>query len=182
VSFLLEVLWASIMVGVPIAVFSFAMVWWALERGHFKEANDTKALERELKAMSKQNKKDKKDKSKGGASMHPVLKKWGDFGGGFYGIVGLFTYVVIETRELIDMVIDFGGFIEFLKQLDIGVIISVFISAIINFVAAIMWPFYWLKRIDTDQSWIWFVMAYAGYWAGMKAAQVLVQRRAGTKT
>ena len=95
-SFLLEVFWALAMVGVPITVFSFVMVWWALEKGHFKESGDTKALERELKAMSKQNKKDKKDKTKNSAKMHPVLKKWGDFGGGFYGIVGLFTYVVIE--------------------------------------------------------------------------------------
>ena len=181
-SFLLEVFWAIAMVGVPIAVFSFVMVWWALEKGHFKESGDTKALERELKAMSKQNKKDKKDKTKTSTNMHPVLKKWGDFGGGFYGIVGLFTYVVIEIRELIDMVIDFGGFIQFLKQLDFGLIIEVFISAITNFVAAIVWPVYWLDRIDTKQTWVWFVVAYGGYWAGMKAAQGYVQRRSDAKS
>ena len=179
--FLVEVFWALIMVGVPIAVFSFSMVWWALQRGHFKESNDTKALVRELKAMSKQAKKDKKEK-KANANMHPILKKWGDFGGGFYGIVGLFTYIVIEIRELIDMVIEFGGFIDFLKQLDFGLIIDVLVSALTNFIAAIVWPAYWLERIDTDQTWIWFVVAYAGYWAGMRAAQILAQRRSGAQS
>jgi nitrogen fixation-related uncharacterized protein len=179
VSFLIEVLWALLMVGVPIAAFTLAMFWWALERGHFKESKDTKALSLELKLMSK---KGKKNKSKKADDLHPVLKKWGQFGGGFYGIVGLFTYIVIEVREVIDMIIGFGGVIDFLKQLDFGLIIDIFVAAIMNFVAAIIWPLYWLKRIDTEQTWIWFVVAYAGYYAGMKAAQILVQRRSGAKS
>ncbi len=44
-----------------------------------------------------------------------------------------------------------------------------------NFVTAIVWPVYWMKRIDTGQVWIWFVMAYAGYWVGLKLAQALIQ-------
>lgn len=177
-SFLIEVFWALLMVGVPIAAFTLAMYWWALEHGHFKESLDIRALGRELKAISKNS---RKNKSKDLKAPHPILNKWGKFGGGFYGIVGFFTYIVIEIRELIDMVIDFGGFIDFLKQLDFGLIIRIFIDAITNFVAAMVWPIYWLDRIDTDQTWIWFVVAYGGYWAGMKAAQVLVQRRIDVK-
>ena len=175
-NFLIEVFWALLMVGVPIAAFTLAMFWWALERGHFKESLNTRALERELKTMSANSKKNKTGDTE---AMHPVLNKWGRFGGGFYGIVAFFTYLVIEIRELIDMIIGFGGFIDFLKQLDFDLIIRIFIDAITNFVSAMVWPFYWLKRIDTEQTWVWFVVAYVGYWVGLKAAQVLNQRRSG---
>ena len=180
--FLIEVFWALLMVGLPIAAFTLAIVWWALQRGHFKETLDTRALGREIKNFSRKNKKNKKNKTGNTDTLHPVQKKWAKFGGGFYGIVAFFTYIVVEVREIITMIISFGGFIEFLKQLDFSVIISVFIEAITNFVSAMVWPWYWMQRIDTDQTWIWFVIAYAGYWAGLKAAQLLIQHRPGVET
>ena len=170
---LIEVFWALLMVGIPIGVFTLAIVWWALQRGHFQETLDIKALEREIKAMSKNNKKNKK---KDKPDLHPVQKKWAKFGGGFYGIVAFFTYVVVEVTEIITMVINFGGFFGFLKQLDLGVIINMLIEALTNFITAMVWPVYWMDRIETDQTWVWFVVAYAGYWLGLKLAQVLVQR------
>lgn len=162
------------MVGVPIAVFTLVIVWWALQRGQFKELVDTRALGREMKAMSRNHKKEKKE---GIGKQHPLQSQWAKFGGGFYGIVAFFTYIVVEVIEITTMIINFGGFIDFLKQLDFSIIISIFIEAITNFVTAMIWPLYWMKRIDTDQTWIWFVVAYAGYWVGLRAAQVLIQRR-----
>lgn len=173
-NFLIEIFWALILVGAPIAAFTLAIVWWSLERGHFKESKDFKALGRELKAMSKKRKKNGIDGQK---MQHPVMNKWAKFGGGFYGIVAFFTYIVIEVKEIIVMIVDLGGFINFLKQLDIGLIISILVDAFTNFIAAMVWPAYWLKRIDTDQTWVWFVVAYAGYRAGLKLAQLMHQRR-----
>ena len=167
------------MVGVPIAAFTLAIVWWSLERGHFKESQDFRALGRELKAMSKKRKKNVADHQ---TKQHPVMNKWAKFGGGFYGMVAFFTYIVIEIKEIIGMVVSLGGFIDFLKQLDIGLIISILVDAFTNFIAAMVWPAYWLKRIDTDQTWLWFVVAYWGYWAGLKLAQLLHQRRSSAKT
>ena len=180
--FLIEVFWALLMVGVPIAVFTLAITWWVLQRGHFQELLDTKALQREIKAMSKDYKKNKKDKSANNSTQHPLQKKWAKFGGGFYGIVAFFTYVVVEVTEIATMIMNFGGLIDFFKQLNIGVIIDMFVEALVNFITAMVWPLYWLKRIDTDQTWIWFVIAYVGYWAGLKMAQILVQRRSGVET
>ena len=174
--FLIEVFWAVLMVGAPISVFTLALVWWALQRGHFQESLDTRALEREMKAMSRKNKK--KDR-KSDKTRHPLEKKWAKFGGGFYGIVAFFTYIVIEVTEIITMIMNFGGLFDFLRQLDFDVIISIFLEALINFVAAMIWPLYWMKRIDTDQTWIWFLVAYAGYWLGLKLAQTLIRRRPG---
>jgi hypothetical protein len=176
--FLIEVFWAIFMVGLPVAVFTTAIVWWSLQQGHFGESLDTKALGREIKAMSKKSKK-KGEEAK--TKLHPVQKKWAKFGGGFYGIVGLFTYIVIEFFEIISMIRNVGGFFQFLKNFDIDVIIEIFISALTNFIAALVWPFYWMQRIDTDQTWIWFVIAYAGYWLGLKLAQTLIQRNSGAE-
>jgi hypothetical protein len=178
VGLLIEVFWALLMVGIPIGMFTLVIVWWALQRGHFQETLDIKALEREIKAMSKKNKKNKKEDK---PDLHPVQKKWAKFGGGFYGIVALFTYVVVEVTEIITMVMNFGGFFGLLKQLDLDVIINMLVEALTNFITAMVWPVYWMDRIDTDQTWVWFVMAYAGYWLGLKLAQVLIQRRQGAE-
>ena len=74
------------------------------------------------------------------------------------------------------MIINFSGFFDFLKQLNLNVIINIFVEAITNFITAMIWPVYWMDRIDTNQTWIWFLIAYAGYWLGLKLAQVLNQR------
>ena len=183
--FLIEVFWALLMAGVPIAVFTLALVWWALQGGHFQESLDPRALEREMQAMGKKNKKDKKDKkeaTQSPVSQHPLQKKWGKFGGGFYGIVAFFTYIVIEVLDITTTIMNFGGFIDFLKQLDIGLIISMFIEALTNFISAMIWPVYWMDRIETDQKWVWFVVAYGGYWLGLRMAQTLFQRRKAAET
>ena len=93
--FLIELFWAVFMVGLPIAAFTLAIVWWSLQQGHFSESLDSKALEREIKAMSK---KTKENGKKLKPDLHPVQRKWSKFGGGFYGIVGFFTYIVSNNR------------------------------------------------------------------------------------
>jgi len=179
VGFVIEVFWALLMAGVPIGVFTLALVWWALHHGHFQESLDMKGLEREMKAMAKARKKSKNEDQ---VSQHPIQKKWAKFGGGFYGIVAFFTYIVVEVTDITTMIINFGGFIDFLKQLDIGLIVGIFIEAITNFITAMVWPVYWMERIETDQTWIWFVIAYGGYWVGLKQAQAMFQRRKGTES
>jgi hypothetical protein len=56
---------------------------------------------------------------------------------------------------------DIGGLISLL--------INLFIESIMNFVAAIAWPVYWLGR--AQPFWLWLIVAYAGYWLGVRAAQ-----------
>ena len=191
--FVIEVFWALLMVGTPIAVFTLVLVWWALQRGHLQEGLDTKALGREMKAMSKSHKKKNKE---GQASQHgpdqpldqflvsssPVQRKWVKFGGGFYGIVAFFTYIVVEVTDVTTTILSFGGFTDFLRQLDFNLIIGIFIEALTNFITAMIWPVYWMERIETDQTWIWFLVAYGGYWLGLKQAQAMFQRRKDAET
>lgn len=179
--FLAEILWAAFLVGAPVGVFTLALVRWALQRGHLKESTDTGALRRELKAMSGSRKRNKnKTDIEKQDKLHPLQKKWAKFGGGFYGIVAFFTYIVIEVREVIDTISHLGGFIDFIANLGINLIIQMLVQAVLNFVSAMIWPVYWMQRIETHQVWVWFGMAYAGYWCGLKLAQVMVQRGAQT--
>jgi len=185
---IIEAIWAVVLVGVPITLFTLAIVWWGLRNGHFKEINDSKELGRELKRMAKGKNKTGNDKhgnknseNNGPESKKPDLiqKKWAKFGGGFYGIVAFFTYLVVEIREIVDMILNIGGLWEFIKQFDVGVIVELFISALMNFITAMVWPLYWMKRIDTNQVWMFFVAAYGGYVLGLKLAQRLNQHRKG---
>ena len=167
----IEAIWALVLVGLPITLFTLAIAWWGMRNGHFKEINDRKELGREMKKMSKEKIDPKND------NRDLIQKKWAKFGGGFYGIVAFFTYLVVEIREIADVIMNIGGLWEFIKHLDVGVIIELFVNAFINFVTAMTWPLYWMNRIDTNQVWMFFLAAYAGYVLGLKLAQQLNQRR-----
>jgi hypothetical protein len=174
VDLLVEVFQALLMAGVPIGLFTLALVWWALRGGHFTESSDRKALEREMEAM----KKARQDKAeKDAPKQHPLQKKWARFGGGFYGIVAFFTYVVVEVTDIITTIAGFGGFIDFLKLLEVSIIVGMFIEALMNFITAMTWPVYWMDSVDSGYVWIWFVAAYFGYWQGLRLAQRLHKAR-----
>ena len=178
--FFTEVFWALLLVGLPIGAFTMALVYWVLRGTHSRGPLDSGVLRREIMTVTQRKKKNRKNKGADKEEekvLHPLQKKWTKFGGGFYGIVAFFTYIVVEVIEIIDMIANFGGFIDFIKQLDFDVIVQMFVQALMNFVTAIAWPAYWLKRIETDHVWIWFLMAYAGYWAGLKLVEKLIQRR-----
>jgi hypothetical protein len=178
VEFLVEIFRAVFIAGLPVAAFTLALVWWSLSRGHFRETTDSKALGLEIKRMAKTSRKAAKNKNGEDKNpQHPLQKKWAKFGGGFYGIVAFFTYIVVEIAEITTMISNFGGFIGFLQNIDLSVIIRILIDALTNFIRAMVWPVYWMERIDTNQVWIWFVVAYGGYWVGLNRALTMHQRR-----
>ena len=164
VDFLTDLAKAAIMVAVPIGLFTYVMVRWALSGSHFKESSSTQGLQKEMKALSKNKKTEPKIENL-------VHRKWVQFGGGFYGIVAFFTYIVIEVTELVNMILEFGGLMDFIRNIDIGLLVGIFVEAIMNFVAAIIWPLYWMQKIDSQNVWVWFVAAYGGYTLGARLAQ-----------
>ena len=105
--------------------------------------------------------------------------KWLAFGGGFYGVVGLLTYGVVELGELRDFFLGFESLSALLAHFGLDMLIGIFVGAVTNFVVAIAWPVYWLSDIHSDYIWVWFMVAYAAYWAGAKLA---LQRFATTGT
>lgn len=158
---------ALVMAGPVVFLFSFGLAWWGLRRGMFSETGGVDALDREIKAMGKL-KGDERPRS------NLVHEKWLKFGGGFYGVVGLITYAWVEAGEIMDLL---AGLRALVLQFDLGVLVNFFVDSFKNFITAIAWPAYWLSRVASSQPWLWFIAAYAGYWAGVRVAQAVFTRR-----
>ncbi len=167
-----ELIIAIIKAGIPVALASYAVVWWALKNDHLGPVLSLKDLEKEVKRQ----KKDKESKSNGDL----IHNKWLAFGGGFYGLVGLMTYVVVELREIRDFFMGFESFSALLSALSLDLFIDLLIDALTNFIVAIAWPMYWMSDIAGEYIWIWFAVAYGGYWAGAKYAIHRMQERVET--
>ena len=103
----------------------------------------------------------------------PLHNKWMAFGGGFYGVVALFTYLVIETIEVRDFLVKLPNVFEHGL---INLLLTLFIESLKNFITAIIWPAYWLRRL-AGEPWLWLIGAYAGYWLGTHAAFRFSSRR-----
>jgi uncharacterized membrane protein YqjE len=181
-----ELFRAFFMAGIPVAVASYLLIWWALKNKYLQGASNLKDVEVHFKGVSKARSRKKKDEKKlrkkgGGAvvmktgqqeehKMNPVHNKWLSFGGGFYGVVGLLTYAVVELGEIRDFITQFDGLSSLISDITLDLFIGFFINSITNFIVAIAWPVYWLSDIRSDYIWIWFLAAYAGYWAGTRFA------------
>ena len=108
--------------------------------------------------------------STGEGVQNAIHNKWLSFGGGFYGVVGLPTYVVVELGGIREFIPQFDGFLSLISDITLELFIGFFINSLMNFVVAIAWPVYWMRDIRSDYIWVWFVAAYAGYWAGTRFA------------
>lgn len=181
-------IWRALWVmTLPVAAFSCALILWSMKRGHLRGEGGVRGLGREMKVLAaarKAHKKQRKLQKKGKAVAAPaaepavpekkrdlVYDKWMKFGGGFYGVVAFYTYGVIEWREIVDFVAGFGGFWAMLEHISVGAAVEMLVNSILNFVAAIVWPLYWLKELPGRQPWLLFLAAYAGYWLGAWLAQ-----------
>ena len=155
---------ALLKAALPVAALTFLLFYWSFKTGRLTGAGGKKGLEAELKALQAGEKKGEKTKN-------PVHNKWMEFGGGFYGVIALFTFIIIEALEVWDFAANFAGVSQTLQSLGIELVIGFFVESIMNFIAAIAWPAYWIAEIDTGHIWLWFLLAYGGYWAGMKLAR-----------
>ncbi len=181
-----EIFRALFQAGIPVAVTSYLLIWWALKNQYLQGASNLKDVEIHFKGVSKarsrQKKEEKERRKKGGGAvemepgqqeshkMNPVHNKWLSFGGGFYGVVGLLTYAVVELGEIRDFITQFDGLSSLISDITLELFIGFFINSIMNFVVAIAWPVFWLSDIRSDYIWMWFVAAYAGYWSGTRFA------------
>lgn len=181
-----EFIRALFLAGIPVGLASHALVWWSLRQGYLEAVGSVRDLEKGFKLISKQRRRDRKQrkaaKKSGGAEapaveggsplphLDPVHRKWLAFGGGFYGIVALLTYVVVEFGELRDFFLNFESLGALLAQFGFDMLVNLFVDALMNFVVAISWPVYWMSEIAMNHVWIWFGVAYAAYWAGVRLA------------
>jgi hypothetical protein len=155
--------------GLPLFLLSFALVSLALHRD-WLAGETVQEIQDSIDALGKAQ-KDKNERRK----MDPALGKWFSFGGGFYGLVALYTWLQIEWEDVANFLQGLGGVLFDMDPGAVfGLVIELFVESIMNFVTAIGWPAYWLA--ESRSAWIMLFAAYAGYWLGIKAAQYAWQR------
>ena len=159
-----ELLRAAFVAGIPVAVVTFLVVGWALRRRYFEQEDGEDSLERGLAELKRRRKEEKR-------RLNPVHDKWLAFGGGFYGIVALITYAVIEWEDVSRIVLNLGGLVGFIRNFNVGIIVEILVESIKNFIAAVTWPVYWLANLRTGEPWLWILVAYGAYWLGLRAAR-----------
>ena len=171
----------------PVGGLSFALVWWAASQRYIEVGENVGQIGKAMKTLTREQKKARKARKKnaGRTSESPppkprkfdrIHEKWMAFGGGFYGVVSIYTYLRVEWRELVDFVSQFGGLLAMLGNISVNALIGLLINSILNFVTAVTWPLYWFARVPSEWLLLWLVTAYAGFWLGAKLALLSVSR------
>lgn len=148
-----------------VGALSFVLFYWVMRREDIDETEDLKGLEKQLKKLSK-------EPTENGKKLNPIHSKWMSLGGGFYGVMGMLTYIRVEWLEIKDFIHRFDGFRGLIDNLSPALIIDFFMESLKNFITAISWPAYWLNRVNDP--WVWVVAAYVGYLMGQYLAKLYV--------
>ena len=99
------------------------------------------------------------------------IRKWLDFGGGYYGIVAFVKLLLIELQQLKDFAIQWQKDGEL--PLDIGphLIAEFFVQQIQAFVQAIIWPTHYLSNYSIFECAIFVGVTYMAYSWSAKLAK-----------
>ena len=154
------------MATIPVGIFSFLLLGWALKLGKLKHFTTREELKTQMEQM-KEEKKQKKEKGEKVDHGDFFINKWMAFGGGFYGTMAFFTYVVIELEEIWDFITDLSKIAYIFSNLGLDLLIDFILNSLYNFIAAIIWFVTWGYVIE-DYVLIWLAMAYIGYFIGAK--------------
>ena len=171
--YILEAIKALALAGIPVGAFSFLMIYFAYKKGYlstdvefkhaFKNTND------EQSTLSKKHKK----------SLQFFHSKWVTFGGGFYGLIALATFIVIELSQIVNFWLNVRSMSDITDLFSITALIGMFVDSILNMIKAALWFTYWPSELGSNHFIIWVLAAYLSYRIGAKYAKyyVLAQRK-----
>jgi hypothetical protein len=182
---------------VPVAALSFGLTWWAIRQGFVDGDGTLEGFQSEFKSQSKAlSRKNRKKRSDNESEARPLLhaesgreesaenetpgrgspgpdllhRKWMKFGGGFYGVVAFYTWLVIEYRDIAGFIEQFNGLGGFLANLGPSLLVSIFVESLLNFIAAMVWPATWLTDLRGELVVVWLIAAWLGYRVGTQLA------------
>ncbi|WP_414828865.1 hypothetical protein [Alteromonas sp. H39] len=111
---------------------------------------------------------------------NPLIQKWLAFGGGYYGIIAFVRLLIIEFKQLQDLVNNWKGFEAFAGGVDlnsiIGLIVSVFSAQFQTFAAAISWPAHYISTFTVSQCAAFIIATYLLYKGAQNLAWVRSRR------
>ena len=166
--------------SVPVAAVSFLLIYWSISQGYLGKTEPTQdqaedsnaAFNKEVDQMASDYGDGKLPKKPKNDAQHIFFEKWLTFGGGFYGVVALITYLLVEWDEVLDLFTGNSNIISAITSFDISFFINFFVESILNLVTAFTWPVYWMDRVDGPSFWVWLLAAWFGYEAGSRAARI----------
>ena len=160
-----DIVKALAFVGVPLGLFTFLMVYYAYYKGYLSPKHTINmAFEGKKNPNSNFHKKNKK-------SLLFLHTKWVSFGGGFYGLVALLTFIYIELKQVMEFLLNATGIQYFIDFVSLNSLIAMIVDSFINMVKAAIWFTYWPKIFDMNNIFIWGLVAYLSYRIGAKFAQ-----------
>lgn len=160
-----DIVKAVLFAGLPVGAFSFLMVYYAYLNNYLStDVEFRHAFKNRNGVQSKLSKKHKK-------SLLFLHSKWVTFGGGFYGLIALLTFVVIELLQIVNYLISIRSLQDITALFSINALISMFIDSIVNMVKAAIWFTYWPDVFNTQNFIVWILIAYLGYQLGARFAK-----------
>lgn len=157
-----EVLEAIFKLGLPVLVMSWLLIHRQYQTGEIAADADRQTVKSSLKKIRKAWRKDKKNR------YNLIENKWMRFGGGFYGVTALVTFILIELGEVVEFVLNISSVASLLQDGLISFLVGMLVNQFQNFIAAIIWFAYWA---DDDRSiLIWIAVPYASYLLGFNLA------------
>ncbi len=157
---------ALLKLGLPAMLLSWLIFRWLFAEGRIGREVNHKALNSALKDNRKSLKKTLKKSNN--RNVRFVYNRWAWFGGGFYGLAGLWTFFFIESSDLISFLSN-GDYLAPFSGDVVDIIISFLINQISNSIQALLWFSYWPG--PGDSMLLWIVAGYFGYWAGIELAR-----------
>ena len=153
---------AALKLGLPLLALSWLLFNWLFTEGELERDTGHKAMHARLKKMKSSFRK------KTGGNTRYLYDKWGWFGGGFYGLAGLWTFLVIEVNDFTGYLMS-GRLLEPFAAGWINFFINFLIQQLANSIQALVWFSYWPGAGQSIL--LWVVVAYLCYWAGIEAAR-----------
>lgn len=180
----MDIVKAIFVAFLPISVLTYVITYFSYSGGHIRIENDKR---NKLERFSSKDALDEdflsdddygdlltNDKKSTNNLLH---KKWVNFGGGFYGLMALITFTVIEVRQVFNFLINFPGMDYLVDMLSINGFTSLVLDFVQNMIDAFLWFNYWPDYIDIGNGWIWLGLTYSGYYFGRQFAEWRLRTR-----
>lgn len=166
-----EILRAIFIGGLPVAIFTFAVVQWSVVTGRMDRLSGTQHLEKQHRGHAKKARKDKRisPDSRAGDLLHNKIVS---FGGGYYGTMAVLTYALIECLEIWQFLVAMLDPDTWFNRLGIELVIEFLVNSITNLVAAFVWFSTLPGYIRIDNGWVWLAVTYAAYWLALQITVV----------
>ncbi|WMS88283.1 hypothetical protein [Pleionea litopenaei] len=144
---------ATLYGGVPVFLFTCGLLYWAKQKGYrVRYRNDKKSEFEEHKPETKRL-----------SAEGIVLNKWLTFGGGYYGMMALLTYLHVEVSDIIGAFANFESIQHFIDQISIGFFIGLIVEAFKNIIVAFLWFQYWGDILPINNGWVWLAATYGAF-------------------